>query len=88
MVRPAFGAGVALVLDESAFLLSLEDVYWSEEGILSLQITFAAIAVLATLALALRVLRRGESVVLGGEVAPSSTTSLPARGDEDAASPS
>jgi hypothetical protein len=28
-----FGAGVALVFDEAALLLALEDVYWSPEGI-------------------------------------------------------
>ena len=33
-----FGIGVALVLDESALLLELEDVYWTEEGVLSVQI--------------------------------------------------
>ena len=33
-----FGVGVALVLDESALLLELEDVYWTEEGVLSVQI--------------------------------------------------
>jgi len=39
-----FGVGVALVLDESALLLELDDVYWTEEGVLSVQIAFAAIA--------------------------------------------
>ena len=33
-----FGVGVALVLDESALLLELDDVYWTEEGVLSVQI--------------------------------------------------
>ena len=28
-----------MTLDESALLLELEDVYWTEEGVLSLQIT-------------------------------------------------
>jgi hypothetical protein len=59
-----FGAGAALVLDEAALLLELEDVYWSEEGVLSLQLSFAAIAGLAALALGVRLLRRGESTVL------------------------
>ena len=59
-----FGAGAALVLDEAAVLLELEDVYWSEEGVLSVQLSFAALAVLASLALAVRLLRRGESTVL------------------------
>jgi hypothetical protein len=59
-----FGAGLALVLDESALLLELEDVYWSEEGVVSVQIAFGALAALATLALAVRLLRRGERAVL------------------------
>ena len=59
-----FGAGVALTLDESALLLELEDVYWTEEGVLSLQITSAAAAALGSLAAARRLLRRGEAEVL------------------------
>ena len=59
-----FGTGVALTLDESALLLKLDDVYWTEDGIVSVQISLAAVAMLSTLALALRVLRRGERVVL------------------------
>ena len=65
-----FGAGVALTLDESALLLKLDDVYWTEEGIVSVQIGFATLAILSALALALRVLRRGEAVVLEGATAP------------------
>jgi hypothetical protein len=61
-----FGAGTALVLDEAALLLQLEDVYWSEEGVLSVQLSLAALALLASLALAVRLLRRGESTVLEG----------------------
>ncbi len=59
-----FGAGAALVFDEAALLLEMEDVYWSEEGVLSLQVSFATIALLASLALGVRLLRRGESRVL------------------------
>ena len=59
-----FGAGVALTLDESALLLELEDVYWTEEGVLSVQITLSAIAVLGALTLSRRLLRRGEARVL------------------------
>jgi hypothetical protein len=59
-----FGAGVALTLDESALLLKLDDVYWTEEGILSVQITFATMAMLSALTLVLRVLYRGEHEVL------------------------
>jgi hypothetical protein len=59
-----FGAGMGLTLDESALLLDLEDVYWSREGLLSVQITLAVMAMLGALALALRFLWRGEQVVL------------------------
>jgi hypothetical protein len=55
-----FGVGVALVLDESALLLELDDVYWTEEGVLSVQIAFAAIALLSAMAYLIRMLRHGE----------------------------
>lgn len=55
-----FGTGIALVLDETALLLELEDVYWSEEGVLSVQAAFAAVGLLAALAYASRVARAGQ----------------------------
>jgi hypothetical protein len=69
-----FGAGMGLTLDESALLLELDDVYWSEEGILSVQITLAVTALLAATALAARVLLRGEQ-----EVLPDTTPAPPGR---------
>ena len=62
----AFGTGMGLTLDESALLLELEDVYWSREGILSVQITLAAMALISASVLGARLLRRGEEVVLEG----------------------
>lgn len=59
-----FGIGMGLTLDESALLLELDDVYWSEEGVVSVQIGLAVAAMLAAVALAGRFLRRGEQVVL------------------------
>ena len=59
-----FGVGMGLTLDESALLLELEDVYWTREGLLSVQITLAVMALLASVALGLRFLRRGERIVL------------------------
>jgi hypothetical protein len=59
-----FGVGMGLTLDESALLLELEDVYWSPEGLLSVQVTLTVIAVLGALALGLRFLRQGEQLVL------------------------
>jgi hypothetical protein len=63
-----FGIGAALTLDEAALLVELEDVYWSEEGILSVQVTLATIALLGGLALGLRALRRGEAELLTASV--------------------
>jgi hypothetical protein len=54
-----FGIGVGLTLDESALLLRLDDVYWSEEGIVSVQITLAALALLSAASLARQALRQG-----------------------------
>ena len=55
-----FGAGMGLTLDEAALLLDLRDVYWTREGILSVQVSLGATAILAGTLLALRMLRRGE----------------------------
>lgn len=64
------GAGMGLTLDESALLLDLEDVYWTREGLVSVQITLATAAMLAAFALGLRLLRRGEEIVLGDDEPP------------------
>jgi hypothetical protein len=80
-----FGLGVGLTLDESALLLELEDVYWSEEGIVSIQISLAAAALLASMGLAARVLRRGEGRVLEGGGSGGAT---PQRGASARPSPS
>jgi hypothetical protein len=59
-----FGVGMGLTLDESALLLELEDVYWSPEGLLGVQITLAVTALIGALTLAVRFARRGEEIVL------------------------
>jgi hypothetical protein len=66
-----FGIGMGLTLDESALLLELDDVYWSEEGVVSVQIGLAVTALLAALALTMKFLRRGEEVVLEQGPGPS-----------------
>lgn len=68
-----FGAGMALTLDEAALLVDLKDVYWSERGILSVQLTLGTMAGLGALAVGLRVLKRGEAQVLddAGAATPS-----------------
>lgn len=47
-----FGGGAALVLDEFAMLLHLDDVYWTTEGRLSIDACMAAVAFLALAILA------------------------------------
>jgi hypothetical protein len=59
-----FGVGMGLTLDESALLLELDDVYWSPEGLLGVQITLAVVALFGALALGVRFARRGEEIVL------------------------
>jgi hypothetical protein len=46
-----FGIGAALVLDEFALILHLQDVYWSEDGRTSVDAVFAAIAIAGLLVL-------------------------------------
>lgn len=46
-----FGIGAALVLDEFALILHLQDVYWSEDGRTSVDAVFVAIAVAGLLVL-------------------------------------
>jgi len=55
-----FGAGIGLTFDEAALLLDLRDVYWTREGILSVQISLGLAAILGGTIIFLRMLRRGE----------------------------
>ena len=55
-----FGIGLALTLDEWALLLELHDVYWSEEGIVSVRVMLGTTALLGALTLGLRLLNYGE----------------------------
>jgi hypothetical protein len=54
------GAGMGLTFDEAALLLDLRDVYWTREGLLSVQLSFGATAILSIAILTQRMLRRGE----------------------------
>jgi len=58
-----FGAGAALIVDETALLVELQDVYWSEEGVLSIDVGLGGVTALACLALLLRAARRGSVLV-------------------------
>jgi hypothetical protein len=55
-----FGVGMGLTMDEAALLLDLQDVYWTREGLLSVQVSLGVTATLAATILGLRMLRRGE----------------------------
>ena len=57
------GVGIGLTVDESALLLDFEDVYWSREGLVGVQITLATASLLAAAVVALRILRRGEHIM-------------------------
>jgi hypothetical protein len=54
------GVGMGLTFDEAALLLDLRDVYWTREGLLSVQLSLGATAILSLAILTLRILRRGE----------------------------
>jgi len=54
------GAGMGLTFDEAALLLDLRDVYWTREGLLSVQLSLGATAILSVAILTQRMLRRGE----------------------------
>lgn len=54
LAAAGFGVGAALVLDEFALILHLEDVYWSEQGRTSIDALFAVIAVTGLLLLGLQ----------------------------------
>ena len=79
-----FGAGMGLTLDESALLLELEDVYWSREGLLGVQITLAVAALIGALSLGVRFIRRGEEIVLEDRVSPPAPARPPAAGSAPA----
>jgi hypothetical protein len=49
-----FGVGLGLALDESALLLHLDDVYWSRDGLIGMQITLVAMAAMAAMSLLAR----------------------------------
>jgi hypothetical protein len=54
------GVGMGLTFDEAALLLDLRDVYWTREGLLSVQLSLGATATLSIAILTQRMLRRGE----------------------------
>ena len=72
------GAGIGLTFDEAALLLDLRDVYWTREGLLSVQLSLGATAILSVAILTLRMLRRGERRQEEvGEIPPPPHSTLP-----------
>jgi len=55
-----FGVGAGLTFDEAALLLRLQDVYWTREGVLSVQVSLATASILGATILGLRMLQQGE----------------------------
>jgi hypothetical protein len=73
------GVGMGLTFDEAALLLDLRDVYWTREGLLSVQLSLGATAILSIAILTQRMLRRGEQrKEAAGEIPPA--TDPPAGG--------
>lgn len=69
------GAGMGLTFDEAALLLDLRDVYWTREGLLSIQLSFGATAIISIAILTQRMLRRGEQrQEAAGEIPPVTQT--------------
>jgi len=66
-----FGAGIGLTFDEAALLLDFRDVYWTREGVLSVQVSCGLAATLGGTILALRMLRRGEERVEAAGLIPA-----------------
>lgn len=70
------GVGMGLTFDEAALLLDLRDVYWTREGLLSVQLSLGATAILSIAILTQRMLRRGERrQEEAGEIPPAHSTS-------------
>ena len=78
-----FGVGMGLTMDEAALLLDLEDVYWTRQGLLSVQVSLGVTATLAATILGLRMLRRGEQKGVAGGPDPAGLR----RGARDAGRP-
>lgn len=72
------GAGMGLTFDEAALLLDLRDVYWTREGLLSVQLSLGATAILSIAILTQRMLRRGERrQEEAGQIPPAPHATLP-----------
>ncbi len=66
LLATLFGIGAALTLDEFALIFYLTDVYWDEEGRVSVDAVFVAIAVTGLLLMGLRPLDLTDAADVGG----------------------
>jgi hypothetical protein len=58
LVATAYGAGLALIVDEFALLLDLSDVYWTKQGRVSVDLAIGLISTTGSVLVGLPVLRR------------------------------
>jgi hypothetical protein len=58
VVATLYGAGLALIVDEFALLLDLQDVYWAKQGRVSVDVAIGIIATTGSVLAAFPVLRR------------------------------
>ena len=58
VVAAAYGAGLALIVDEFALLLDLKDVYWAKEGRTSVDLAIGLMSSTGSLLVGFPVLRR------------------------------
>lgn len=58
ILATAYGAGLALIVDEFALLLDLKDVYWAKQGRVSVDLGIAAIASGGSILVGLPILKR------------------------------
>ncbi|HEY0392361.1 MAG TPA: hypothetical protein VGC63_11680 [Solirubrobacterales bacterium] len=73
------GVGMGLTFDEAALLLDLRDVYWTRQGLLSVQLSLGATALLSIAILTQRMLRRGERRQEAEGLIPAAGTHEPQR---------
>ena len=76
LVALAFGAGVALTLDEFALILHLQDVYWTSEGRLSVDAVIVAVCVGLLLVLGVQPLGNATSIGATGIAADVAIVSV------------
>jgi hypothetical protein len=58
VIATAYGAGLALIVDEFALLLDLQDVYWAKQGRVSVDLAISLIATTGSLLAGRPVLKR------------------------------